>query len=407
MRTPSMSIQAAEALIGPRGSIHVNSDNRTMVRKWLVANGFPSMFVGGLSLTELGLAYNQTDGAMLAKLREKLAAARDEIGEDNSDDSDDAPKTAPKSNGANGHAITAEGSDKAAAAARALAELFASTQGHKSGPIDADAVREIIKAELPSLIPVTRLEISTNGAVRDMGAKPRHEKLPVAIKIVARGIPLALVGPAGSGKTTAAEQIAEALELPFYMNGAVSGAHEYLGFVDAQGRYQTTPFRQAFEHGGVYLADELDGGDAAAILVINSALANCHMPFPDRPEPVKKHENFRMIAAANTYGNGADRIYVGRNQLDGATLDRFAFVAWDYDEKLESQLCGNPGWVARVQKLRAAVAREKARIIISPRATIYGAGLLADGVPQSDVEAHTIWKGTDAELRRRIENAAG
>lgn len=407
MRTPSMSIQAAEALIGPRGSIHVNSDNRTIVRKWLVANGFPSMFVGGLSLTELGLAYNQTDGAMLAKLREKLAAARDEIGDDSDDGAAETPKAeTPKSNGANGHGYAAA-DNEAAKAARALADLFASVQGHKAGPIDADAVRDIIRAELPSLIPVTRLEIITQDGVRDMGAKPRHKLFSVAIQTVAQNIPLAMIGPAGSGKTTAAEQIAEALELPFYMNGAVSGAHEYLGFVDAQGRYQTTPFRQAFEHGGLYLADEIDGGDAGAILVINSALANCHMPFPDRAEPVKKHANFRMIAAANTYGNGADRIYVGRNQLDGATLDRFVALSWDYDEKLESQICPDAAWLARVQKLRAAVAKEKARIIISPRASIYGAKLIAAGVDRAIVESVVIWKGVDSELRLRIENAAG
>lgn len=291
--------------------------------------------------------------------------------------------------------------DKAQAVAQLLAML-----GQGNGGLSADDVRQIVRDELPDLIPVTRLEIKTPEGVKDHGTAPRHRAFTDAFAAVACNIPLAMVGPAGSGKTTAAEQIAEALELPFYMNGAVSGAHEYLGFIDAQGRYQTTPFRKAFEHGGVYLADEIDGSDPSAPLVINSALANGHMPFPDQPEPVKRHENFRCIAAANTYGTGADRIYVGRNQLDGATLDRFAFLEWSYDERLEGALCANASWLARVQALRSAATKEKARIIISPRASINGAKLLAHGVALGTVENMMIWKGVDTELRRRIESAA-
>ena len=32
-------------------------------------------------------------------------------------------------------------------------------------------------------------------------------------------------------------------------------------------------------------------------------------------------------------------IYVGRNQLDGATLDRFAVIEFEYDEEIEKNLC--------------------------------------------------------------------
>jgi cobaltochelatase CobS len=216
---------------------------------------------------------------------------------------------------------------------------------------------------------------------------------------------LALIGPAGSGKTTAAEQIAEALNLPFYIQGAVSGAHELVGFVDAHGRYQSTPFRQAFEHGGIIVLDEIDAGDPAGLLVMNAALANGHMAFPDQTAPVKKHENFRVVACANTFGTGADRLYVGRNQLDAATLDRFAALSWDYDETLEATLCADESWRKRVQALRHTASNEKARVIISPRASIYGAKLIAAGLDRATVENILVWKGADSELRRRIETA--
>jgi cobaltochelatase CobS len=41
-----------------------------------------------------------------------------------------------------------------------------------------------------------------------------------------------------------------------------------------------------------------------------------------------------IVATANTFGTGADRVYVGSLQIDGATLDRFAFLEWPYDEGL-------------------------------------------------------------------------
>src|SRR5262245_30038966 len=73
MRTPSMSTAEAEALLGPRGYLRVDANNRATVRKWLTAQGFPALFAGGLSMTELAIAYNHTDGSGVEKLRQKLA----------------------------------------------------------------------------------------------------------------------------------------------------------------------------------------------------------------------------------------------------------------------------------------------------------------------------------------------
>jgi len=63
--------------------------------------------------------------------------------------------------------------------------------------------------------------------------------------------------------------------------------------------------------------------------------------------------------------------------------------------------------VDRVQSLRRAAQEEKARIIISPRASIYGAKMLESGkFTTSEVEDCLIWKGADKELQRRIEARA-
>lgn len=420
MRTPSMTVAECEAVLGSRGHLFVKSDNRLVARKWLVAQGLPSAFVATLRAWDLARAYNDVTGAKLEELRQRAAAvpASSSSADDDADlegpDADESEDSMPPvpavvaSNGSNGHA---------APSGDALAKIRDLLLGDYRPKVDIDASTvealiaerfDALNASLPDLIakhtPVTRLEVKTEHKTLDLGTAPRHRLVPDLIAAVGANIPVALIGPAGAGKTTACEQAAAALELPFYMNGAVSGAHEYLGFKDAHGAYHTTPFRQAFEHGGLYCADEIDAGDPAAILVINSALANGHMPFPDQAEPVAKHPTFRMVACANTFMIGADRLYVGRNQLDAATIDRFAVITWEYDERLERELCANTDWCARVQAIRAAAVAEKgARIIISPRASIYGARLIDSGMSTRRVEEMLIWKGVDIDLRRRIE----
>lgn len=145
-----------------------------------------------------------------------------------------------------------------------------------------------------------------------------------------------LAGPAGSGKTTAARKLAEAMGLPFEFNGAIDTEYKLSGFVDANGRVISTAFRRIWEFGGVYLFDECDASMAGALLAFNAALANGHAAFPDGT--IKRHQNCYIIAAANTWGFGGDANYVGRAKLDAAFLDRFVTLSWDYDQDLERKI---------------------------------------------------------------------
>lgn len=53
---------------------------------------------------------------------------------------------------------------------------------------------------------------------------------------------------------------------------------------------------------------------------------------------VNAHPKFRVIAAGNTNGTGADSNYTGRYCLDRASLDRFAKIDIDYSTKVEKAM---------------------------------------------------------------------
>jgi len=268
--------------------------------------------------------------------------------------------------------------------------------------LNKDQVKELVQREIHEFKCTHTIEIKTETQTTTLPDELRHYLFSPILQTVALSLPVALIGPAGSGKSTLCEQIARSLNLKFHLQNGVTGTHELTGYCDAHGRYNSTPFRSAFEHGGLLLIDEVDTSEAAALKWINTALANGHAAFPDRTEPVVRHPDFRISIAANTWGSGADRLYVGANQIDASTLDRFVFFDFRYDEKLEEMVSNDTFWVKRVQKLRKAAHEEKARIVISPRASIHGAKMRRAGWDQKTVEERIIWKGIDKDLKERI-----
>jgi hypothetical protein len=190
-------------------------------------------------------------------------------------------------------------------------------------------------------------------------------------------IPILLVGPAGCGKTYLAEKLGEVLGLPTSDQSCSEGMSEsvFNGKLLPTGKggaYEHHPsqFMIRYEKGGVMLLDEMDAGDSNLFTYMNKAVANDSYTVDQRylNPVVKKHKDFVIIGAANTFGNGADEMYVGRNQLDAATIDRFkvGMIQMDYSREVEQSLA-TPELCDWAWKIRDGIRSNRLRRIMSTR----------------------------------------
>lgn len=219
-----------------------------------------------------------------------------------------------------------------------------------------------------------------------------HYQFENILNLVGADIPVLLVGPAGSGKNHTLEQVAESLDIDFYFSNAVTQEHKISGFTDANGTYHETQFYKAFTNGGLFFLDEMDASIPEVLLVLNSAIANRYYDFP--VGRVEAHEDFRVVAAANTFGTGADNMYVGRQQLDAATLDRFAVLDFGYDENVERELAVDEDLYEFIKEVRTSIHNNDVRYTVSMRATINATKL--HGIMDLDmIMESVIFKGME------------
>ncbi len=261
-----------------------------------------------------------------------------------------------------------------------------------------DLCKDMIFKSVTCVEVVTMSDSSTT--IRDMGIQ--HREFPTLLETMkaklqdGNRLNVWLVGPAGTGKTTAAKKCAEALGLDFYFTGSIDTEYKLMGFVDAQGRVVNTAFKKAFTEGGVFLFDECDSSLPPALLAFNAALANGECAFPDGI--FQKHPDCIIIAAANTWGLGQTIEYCGRMKMDAAFLDRFVQLEWDIDETMETVICPNKEWVKKVQTWRAKVkAKGLKGVMLSPRASYNGAAMLAVGMNEETVIKMTVRKAMNSE----------
>lgn len=231
------------------------------------------------------------------------------------------------------------------------------------------AVREAAEKRAPFIVK-SRAEVRKVKGV----LPPEFQRM---VELASARIPIMLVGPAGCGKTYLAEKLGEALGLEVSDQSCSEGMSESvfngrLLPIGERGAFDhvPSPFMQRYETGGVMLLDEIDAGDPNLFTYINKAVANSSYTVEQRwKKPrVKKHPDFVLVAAANTFGHGADAMYVGRNQLDAATLDRFkvGLITMDYSKEVEESLAPSD-LLKWAWGIRDKIRESKIRRIMSTR----------------------------------------
>lgn len=224
----------------------------------------------------------------------------------------------------------------------------------------------------------------------------KHEKFDQIKTCIQCDIPVYLVGEAGTGKNFTLEQIAQEMGLEFYFTNSVQQEYKLTGFIDAGGKFHETEFYKAFTNGGLFFLDEIDASIPEVLVLLNAAIANRYFEFPNGR--VEAHPDFRVVAAGNTVGSGADELYTGRLVLDQATLDRFVVIDFDYDRNVEMNLAhGNEQLVNFVRGLRRFAKENGIRATFSYRCIITTTKLMETGMNLKTILTIAIFKGLDKD----------
>ena len=163
---------------------------------------------------------------------------------------------------------------------------------------------------------------------------------------------LLFTGPTGSGKSSAIEQGAARLNVPFYrvnLDNDVTKS-DFVGQYILKGdetTYQYGVLPLAMKQGAWLLVDEWDMGNPGVTAVLQAVLEGKPLQLADTGEIVFPAEGFRIFATGNTIGQGDETgLYSGTQVQNFAQLDRFTMVEFvDYpstkiEEAIVKKQCG-------------------------------------------------------------------
>lgn len=170
--------------------------------------------------------------------------------------------------------------------------------------------------------------------------------------------PIYLFGPSGTGKNYFVKQLSEIFKIPYVNIGYIMEEYELIGGRTATGAYAPSNFYECWRNGYIAFCDELDNGVPQATVKLNGFMDNDNNATYNFPVIgfVERHPNFRIIAAGNTKGMGATRAHNVRQKIDEAIQQRFKYIKFDYDPKVESAILKDfPEWLEFINLFRKAV----------------------------------------------------
>jgi cobaltochelatase CobS len=142
-------------------------------------------------------------------------------------------------------------------------------------------------------------------------------------------------GPSGTGKSSLVRQLAALTQHPVRrvsLNGETSVA-DFVGHWTVNEKKETVFVKgilpQALERGHILQLDEVDAMQPEVGFILQQVLEpNGHLLLTDTGEDIVPHEDFRLVATANTLGFGSDSgLYAsGTHTLNFSWLDRWDVV---------------------------------------------------------------------------------
>jgi hypothetical protein len=305
------------------------------------------------------------------------------------------------------------GGDLAAAIANAVAPILAGQLNEQRvneiveerlssyrAPLDETSVRQLVAEELKAHPPL-RVALPTGV---EIDATHQHKHFCDLATLVGRGRHVWLVGPAGTGKSEAALNLASQMNarralVPMHEDVTPSRLLGYRSPVN--GEWVKGELEDVLTGGGLAILDEVDRARPGVPVALNAVLAQ--RKFTVRGETRDIHPEARFVCCSNTLHGGSAE-YAAARQQDGAFKDRFYLLEWPADTDLELRLAGEDqrDWVEFCWKLRDLVSElgiTSGRV--SPRTMISGAQDLRDGLPRTKVENWLVWgKFTPTDARK-------
>lgn len=198
--------------------------------------------------------------------------------------------------------------------------------------------RPVARAVAPAPAPtvVADLNVVTSGFTQNL--VPEKDPLFVAFgnftmikKVISSKMfyPMFVTGLSGNGKTFGIEQACaqtkrEVIRVNFT---AETDEDDLIGgfrLVAGETKFFKGPVIRAMEMGAVLLLDEIDLGNPAKIMCLQSILEGKGYFVKKTGEYVAPAEGFNIVATANTKGKGSeDGRFIGTNILNEAFLERF------------------------------------------------------------------------------------
>lgn len=210
------------------------------------------------------------------------------------------------------------------------------------------------------------------------------------------GATIAVVGPAGNGKTTGARKLLERAGFTVYEFDCTDATlpQDLIGRTSLRQEHGATvtewtagPIARAFaDPKGAVLLNEYDALDPRTGMALQSALeagdGERRVSAPDTGEQIRSAGKCPIVLTLNTIGHGATVEYQGRNALDGANRDRIEIIMTGYEN--EAQIMVARGYASETaerlaswaNRARTRLTELNSREILSNRRLLTAAALI-------------------------------